>query len=166
MSELQEILDRTNKELSQSREASAALGVRIAELEAELTNARRELSRSEELSIKQQREQREVSGGGWATENDGLQSLTEPSAVTSAPDVQAEGNYACSSCCLSITKTLLAAAEHRNPAGSCHKMGSHAENKFIHVDFFTEITAANLCSGKTGVGGIFPHHSPLAPLRM
>lgn len=61
VSELQEILDRTNKELSQSREASATLGVRIAELEAELTNARRELSRSEELSIKQQREQREVS---------------------------------------------------------------------------------------------------------
>ncbi|TNM88452.1 hypothetical protein fugu_004706 [Takifugu bimaculatus] len=59
VSELQEILDRTNKELSQSREASATLGVRIAELEAELTNARRELSRSEELSIKQQREQRE-----------------------------------------------------------------------------------------------------------
>uniref|UniRef100_A0A674N065 PTPRF interacting protein alpha 4 n=1 Tax=Takifugu rubripes TaxID=31033 RepID=A0A674N065_TAKRU len=62
VSELQEILDRTNKELSQSREASATLGVRIAELEAELTNARRELSRSEELSIKQQREQREVRG--------------------------------------------------------------------------------------------------------
>lgn len=62
VSELQEILDRTNKELSQSREHSAALGVRIAELEAELTNARRELSRSEELSIKQQREQREVRG--------------------------------------------------------------------------------------------------------
>lgn len=62
VSELQEILDRTNKELSQSRENSAALGVRIAELEAELTNARRELSRSEELSIKQQREQREVRG--------------------------------------------------------------------------------------------------------
>lgn len=61
VSELQEILDRTNKELSQSREASATLGIRIAELEAELTNARRELSRSEELSIKQQREQREVS---------------------------------------------------------------------------------------------------------
>lgn len=60
VSELQEILDRTNKELSQSREHSSALGVRIAELEAELTNARRELSRSEELSIKQQREQREV----------------------------------------------------------------------------------------------------------
>ncbi|CAF96820.1 unnamed protein product [Tetraodon nigroviridis] len=59
VSELQEILDRTNKELSQSREHSSALGVRIAELEAELTNARRELSRSEELSIKQQREQRE-----------------------------------------------------------------------------------------------------------
>uniref|UniRef100_A0A1A8I9P3 Protein tyrosine phosphatase, receptor type, f polypeptide (PTPRF), interacting protein (Liprin), alpha 4 n=1 Tax=Nothobranchius kuhntae TaxID=321403 RepID=A0A1A8I9P3_NOTKU len=58
-SELQELLDRTNKELAQSREQSATLNARMAELEAELTNARRELSRSEELSIKQQREQRE-----------------------------------------------------------------------------------------------------------
>uniref|UniRef100_A0A8C4HSZ5 PTPRF interacting protein alpha 4 n=1 Tax=Dicentrarchus labrax TaxID=13489 RepID=A0A8C4HSZ5_DICLA len=60
VSELQELLDRTNKELAQSREHSATLNARLAELEAELTNARRELSRSEELSIKQQREQREV----------------------------------------------------------------------------------------------------------
>uniref|UniRef100_A0A3Q3R9S3 SAM domain-containing protein n=1 Tax=Monopterus albus TaxID=43700 RepID=A0A3Q3R9S3_MONAL len=60
VSELQELLDRTNKELAQSREHSASLNARVAELEAELTNARRELSRSEELSIKQQREQREV----------------------------------------------------------------------------------------------------------
>uniref|UniRef100_A0A3P8UVJ9 PTPRF interacting protein alpha 4 n=1 Tax=Cynoglossus semilaevis TaxID=244447 RepID=A0A3P8UVJ9_CYNSE len=60
LSELQELLDRTNKELSQSREHSANLNGRMVELEAELANARRELSRSEELSIKQQREQREV----------------------------------------------------------------------------------------------------------
>ncbi|XP_062298855.1 liprin-alpha-4 [Scomber scombrus] len=60
VSELQELLDRTNKELAQSREHSATLNSRMAELEAELTNTRRELSRSEELSIKQQREQREV----------------------------------------------------------------------------------------------------------
>uniref|UniRef100_A0A3B4ZYA1 PTPRF interacting protein alpha 4 n=1 Tax=Stegastes partitus TaxID=144197 RepID=A0A3B4ZYA1_9TELE len=60
VSELQELLDRTNKELAQSREHSATLNGRVAELEAELANARRELSRSEELSIKQQREQREV----------------------------------------------------------------------------------------------------------
>ena len=33
---------------------------RLAELEVELANTRRELSRSEELSLKQQREQREV----------------------------------------------------------------------------------------------------------
>uniref|UniRef100_A0A668VMH9 Liprin-alpha CC2 domain-containing protein n=1 Tax=Oreochromis aureus TaxID=47969 RepID=A0A668VMH9_OREAU len=59
-SELQELLDRTNKELAQSREHCATLNARVAELEAELANARRELSRSEELSIKQQREQREV----------------------------------------------------------------------------------------------------------
>lgn len=60
VSELQELLDRTNKELTQSREHSAAMNSRMAELEAELANARRELSRSEELSLKQQREQREV----------------------------------------------------------------------------------------------------------
>uniref|UniRef100_A0A8C6SBQ2 PTPRF interacting protein alpha 4 n=1 Tax=Neogobius melanostomus TaxID=47308 RepID=A0A8C6SBQ2_9GOBI len=60
VSELQELLDRTNKDLSQSREHSVALNARMSELEAELTNARRELSRNEELSIKQQREQREV----------------------------------------------------------------------------------------------------------
>ncbi|KAM9757902.1 liprin-alpha-4 isoform 5-T5 [Menidia menidia] len=59
VSELQELLDRTNKELAQSREHSSTLNARMADLEAELTNARRELSRSEELSIKQQREQRE-----------------------------------------------------------------------------------------------------------
>ncbi|XP_061778607.1 liprin-alpha-4 isoform X8 [Nerophis ophidion] len=58
-SELQELLDRTNKELVQTREHSASLNGRMAELEAELASARRELSRSEELSIKQQREQRE-----------------------------------------------------------------------------------------------------------
>uniref|UniRef100_A0A3B4T8Q6 PTPRF interacting protein alpha 4 n=1 Tax=Seriola dumerili TaxID=41447 RepID=A0A3B4T8Q6_SERDU len=60
VSELQELLDRTNKDLAQSREHSASLNARVADLEAELANARRELSRSEELSIKQQREQREV----------------------------------------------------------------------------------------------------------
>uniref|UniRef100_A0A3Q2CGL8 PTPRF interacting protein alpha 4 n=2 Tax=Cyprinodon variegatus TaxID=28743 RepID=A0A3Q2CGL8_CYPVA len=59
VSELQELLDRTNKELAQSREHASSLNARMAELEAELANARRELSRSEELSIKQQREQRE-----------------------------------------------------------------------------------------------------------
>lgn len=59
-SELQELLDRTNKELAQSHEHCATLNHRVTELEAELANARRELSRSEELSIKQQREQREV----------------------------------------------------------------------------------------------------------
>ncbi|XP_057701704.1 liprin-alpha-4 isoform X5 [Corythoichthys intestinalis] len=58
-SELQELLDRTSKELAQTREHSASLNGRVAELEAELASARRELSRSEELSIKQQREQRE-----------------------------------------------------------------------------------------------------------
>ncbi len=80
VSELQELLDRTNKELAQSREHSATLNARLAELEAELTNARRELSRSEELSLKQQREQREVRVEekcfcSVSTENSGLQKL-------------------------------------------------------------------------------------------
>uniref|UniRef100_A0A8C8GE93 Liprin-alpha CC2 domain-containing protein n=1 Tax=Oncorhynchus tshawytscha TaxID=74940 RepID=A0A8C8GE93_ONCTS len=57
--ELQDLLDRTNQELDQSRECSGTLSTRVAELEAELANTRRDLSRSEELSIKQQREQRE-----------------------------------------------------------------------------------------------------------
>uniref|UniRef100_A0A4W5JZA0 PTPRF interacting protein alpha 4 n=1 Tax=Hucho hucho TaxID=62062 RepID=A0A4W5JZA0_9TELE len=57
--ELQELLDRTNHELAQSRERSGTLSTRVAELEAELANTRRDLSRSEELSVKQQREQRE-----------------------------------------------------------------------------------------------------------
>uniref|UniRef100_A0A4W5R8L4 PTPRF interacting protein alpha 4 n=1 Tax=Hucho hucho TaxID=62062 RepID=A0A4W5R8L4_9TELE len=57
--ELQELLDRTNQELVQSRERSGTLSTHVAELEAELANTRRDLSRSEELSIKQQREQRE-----------------------------------------------------------------------------------------------------------
>ncbi|KAJ0068459.1 hypothetical protein NL108_008388, partial [Boleophthalmus pectinirostris] len=59
VSELQELLDRANKDLAQSRDHTASLNARVAELEAELTNTRRELSRTEELSIKQQREQRE-----------------------------------------------------------------------------------------------------------
>uniref|UniRef100_UPI003AB0CBE2 liprin-alpha-4 n=1 Tax=Centroberyx gerrardi TaxID=166262 RepID=UPI003AB0CBE2 len=59
VAELQELLDRTNQELAQTRERSTSLNGRVGELEAELANARRELSRSEELSIKQQREQRE-----------------------------------------------------------------------------------------------------------
>lgn len=101
VSELQEILDRTNKELSQSREHSAALGVRIAELEAELTNARRELSRSEELSIKQQREQREVRGG--AAEN-GASSDFCTRDITNV--LQMKGNDTSSRCCLSTMKTL------------------------------------------------------------
>ncbi|CAB1314932.1 unnamed protein product, partial [Coregonus sp. 'balchen'] len=57
--ELQELLDRTNQELAQSRERSGTLSTRVADLEAELANTRRDLSRSEELSVKQQREQRE-----------------------------------------------------------------------------------------------------------
>ena len=56
--ELQELLDRTNQDLAQSRERSTTMNGRLAELEVELANTRRELSRSEEQSLKQQREQR------------------------------------------------------------------------------------------------------------
>uniref|UniRef100_A0A8C5AJF3 PTPRF interacting protein alpha 4 n=1 Tax=Gadus morhua TaxID=8049 RepID=A0A8C5AJF3_GADMO len=58
--ELQELLDRTNQDLAQSRERSTTMNGRLAELEVELANTRRELSRSEEQSLKQQREQREA----------------------------------------------------------------------------------------------------------
>ncbi|CAL8379574.1 unnamed protein product [Boreogadus saida] len=58
--ELQELLDRTNQDLAQSRERSTTTNGRLAELEVELANTRRELSRSEEQSLKQQREQREA----------------------------------------------------------------------------------------------------------
>lgn len=100
VSELQELLDRTNKELSQSREHSAALGVRLAELEAELANARRELSRSEELSIKQQREQREVRGK--------QQRRLAHRDVTNI--LQMKRKSTSSRCCLSTMTTLMSRA--------------------------------------------------------
>ncbi|XP_076859777.1 liprin-alpha-4 isoform X3 [Brachyhypopomus gauderio] len=57
--ELQELLDKTSKELAGSRERAGALGTRVAELEAELATARKELLKSEELGVKHQRDIRE-----------------------------------------------------------------------------------------------------------
>ncbi|KAG7319126.1 hypothetical protein KOW79_017600 [Hemibagrus wyckioides] len=57
--ELQELLDKANKDLSASRERSNTLNTRVAELESELANVRKELLKSEEFSAKHQRDIRE-----------------------------------------------------------------------------------------------------------
>uniref|UniRef100_A0A8B9K3B2 PTPRF interacting protein alpha 4 n=1 Tax=Astyanax mexicanus TaxID=7994 RepID=A0A8B9K3B2_ASTMX len=58
--ELQEMLDKANKELATSRERSNTLNSRVAELEGELAGVRKELLKSEELSTKHQRDIREA----------------------------------------------------------------------------------------------------------
>ncbi|XP_063072672.1 liprin-alpha-4 [Engraulis encrasicolus] len=58
--ELQEMLEKANQELSQSRERSSMLSSRVSDLEAELAGARKELLKTEELSIKHQRDIREA----------------------------------------------------------------------------------------------------------
>ncbi|XP_058230055.1 liprin-alpha-4 isoform X1 [Hemibagrus wyckioides] len=58
--ELQELLDKANKDLSASRERSNTLNTRVAELESELANVRKELLKSEEFSAKHQRDIREA----------------------------------------------------------------------------------------------------------
>ncbi|XP_060766142.1 liprin-alpha-4 [Neoarius graeffei] len=58
--ELQELLDKANKDLSASRERSNTLNTRVAELESELANVRKELLKSEEFSAKYQRDIREA----------------------------------------------------------------------------------------------------------
>ncbi|XP_053508337.1 liprin-alpha-2-like [Ictalurus furcatus] len=58
--ELQELLDKANKDLSASRERSNTLNTRVAELESELANVRKELLKSEEFSAKHQRDIREM----------------------------------------------------------------------------------------------------------
>ncbi|KAL1265702.1 hypothetical protein QQF64_003729, partial [Cirrhinus molitorella] len=57
--ELQELLDKANKELSQNRERISGLTNRMSELETELATARKDLLKSEELSVKHQRDIRE-----------------------------------------------------------------------------------------------------------
>uniref|UniRef100_A0A8C1ZSH7 PTPRF interacting protein alpha 4 n=1 Tax=Cyprinus carpio TaxID=7962 RepID=A0A8C1ZSH7_CYPCA len=57
--ELQELLDKANKELGQNRERISSLSNRMSELETELATARKDLLKSEELSTKHQRDIRE-----------------------------------------------------------------------------------------------------------
>ncbi|KAI5614413.1 liprin-alpha-4 isoform X6 [Silurus asotus] len=58
--ELQELLDKANKDLSTSRERANTLNNRVAELESELAGVRKELLKSEEFSVKHQRDIREA----------------------------------------------------------------------------------------------------------
>ncbi|XP_036415436.1 liprin-alpha-4 [Colossoma macropomum] len=58
--ELQELLDKANKELATSRDRANTLNGRVAELEGELANVRKELLKSEELNTKHQRDIREA----------------------------------------------------------------------------------------------------------
>ncbi|XP_055039386.1 liprin-alpha-4 isoform X8 [Misgurnus anguillicaudatus] len=57
--ELQDLLDKANKELSQNRERITSLTGRMTELETELATARKDLLKSEEMSAKHQRDIRE-----------------------------------------------------------------------------------------------------------
>ncbi|XP_037388438.1 liprin-alpha-4 isoform X4 [Pygocentrus nattereri] len=58
--ELQELLDKANKELATSRERANNLNGRVAELEGELAGVRKDLLKSEELNTKHQRDIREA----------------------------------------------------------------------------------------------------------
>ncbi|XP_041946651.1 liprin-alpha-4 isoform X4 [Alosa sapidissima] len=58
--ELQELLEKANKELTQSRERVGMLSTRVTDLETELTTARKDLVKSEEQSAKHQRDIREA----------------------------------------------------------------------------------------------------------
>ncbi|XP_057218123.1 liprin-alpha-4 [Triplophysa rosa] len=58
--ELQELLDKANKELTQNRDRIGGLTSRMTELEAELVTARKDLLKSEELCTKHQRDIREA----------------------------------------------------------------------------------------------------------
>ncbi|XP_054546698.1 liprin-alpha-4 isoform X1 [Talpa occidentalis] len=58
--ELQELLEKQNFELSQTRERLVTLTAAVAELEEDLGTARRDLIKSEELSSKHQRDLREA----------------------------------------------------------------------------------------------------------
>ncbi|XP_035243931.1 liprin-alpha-4 isoform X8 [Anguilla anguilla] len=58
--ELQELLDKANKELAQSKERVGALTSRVGELETELSTSRKDLLKTEELNNKYQRDIREA----------------------------------------------------------------------------------------------------------
>lgn len=58
--ELQDIIDKQNKEQTQMKERLTALSSRVAELEEDLDTARKDLIKSEEMNTKLQRDVREV----------------------------------------------------------------------------------------------------------
>uniref|UniRef100_A0A8C6Y9I2 PTPRF interacting protein alpha 4 n=1 Tax=Naja naja TaxID=35670 RepID=A0A8C6Y9I2_NAJNA len=58
--ELQELLEKQNFELAQAKERLAGLAASVAELEEDLSTARRDLIKSEEMSSKYQRDLREA----------------------------------------------------------------------------------------------------------
>ncbi|KAI1889592.1 hypothetical protein AGOR_G00164510 [Albula goreensis] len=57
--ELQEVIDRQNRDLSQMKERLAALSSRVAELEEDLDTARKDLIKSEDMNTRLQRDIRE-----------------------------------------------------------------------------------------------------------
>lgn len=71
--ELQELLEKQNFELAQAKERLAGLAASVAELEEDLSTARRDLIKSEEMSSKYQRDLREVRVLNSSCENDGIQ---------------------------------------------------------------------------------------------
>lgn len=62
--ELQEVIDRQNKDLGQMKERLSTLSSRVAELEEDLDTARKDLIKSEDMNTRLQRDLREVSGSG------------------------------------------------------------------------------------------------------
>ena len=58
--ELQDLLEKQNYELAQMKERMSSLSSRVSEVEQELETARKDLSKSEEMSNKYQRDIREV----------------------------------------------------------------------------------------------------------
>lgn len=60
MIELQDIIDKQNKEQTQMKERLTALSSRVTELEEDLDTARKDLIKSEEMNTKLQRDVREV----------------------------------------------------------------------------------------------------------
>ncbi|XP_030076713.1 liprin-alpha-4 [Microcaecilia unicolor] len=58
--ELQELLEKQNGELGQTKDHLSSLGARVAELEEDLTTARKDLIKSEEMNTKHQKDLREA----------------------------------------------------------------------------------------------------------
>lgn len=58
--ELQELLEKQNYELAQMKERMSSLSSRVSEVELELETARKDLLKSEEMSNRYQRDNREV----------------------------------------------------------------------------------------------------------